>query len=220
MYATRFQQRPDIAPDVVHFTKGESVAAAFLILKKILGERRLQGGLGFIRSPSRCVCFTEAPLTHLCEVFRWSSPDGLRYKPFGIVVSKRWLFERGGRPVIYQTEAEYDELPEGLGYRHVRYEPASDPVIDFTWEREWRIRTESLELEPSVVRVVVPSSEFYDDLLRDHNDAQDSLVQQYAQAVGAQQAEMYRDPFPWTMINLEELRPDWHFNQDRSPDSR
>jgi hypothetical protein len=54
--------------------------------------------------------------------------------------------------VIYQTDPERASLPQGLQWRHVRYEP---PNIDFTWEREWRICTDILPLEPQATLVVV-----------------------------------------------------------------
>jgi hypothetical protein len=78
---------------------------------------------------------------------------GMRYKPFGVMVDKAWLFDRGGRPVIYRPDAEYSLLHETQRFRHVRYEPGS---VDFTWEREWRLRADELELDPSVTTLVVP----------------------------------------------------------------
>jgi hypothetical protein len=79
----------------------------------------------------------------------------MRYAPLGVMVDKRWLYERGGRPVIYQSHAEFDELPESKQHLHVRYEP--DQGIDYSWEREWRIKTDSLELDPEQTTIVVPS---------------------------------------------------------------
>jgi hypothetical protein len=214
MTAPRFQDRPDITPDVVHFTKGDSVGEAFAVLQKILSERQLLGGIGFIRGQIPCVCFTEAPLEQLCEIFWWTAHDRLRYKPFGILASKRWLFEKGGRPVVYQSDAEFNLLPDELKHRHVRYEPTGDPPVDFTWEREWRVKTHSLPLDPNAVRVIVPSSEFATELIKTHNRQQDTDVQAYSMILGDQLAEMHRQPFPWTIIDLDDLRPDWHFDFD------
>lgn len=58
--------------------------------------------------------------------------------------------------MIYQGEDEFDALPESHRWRHVRYEPDRDPPIVFTWEREWRIRTEALVLPLGVARLVLP----------------------------------------------------------------
>ena len=57
-------------------------------------------------------CFSEAPLSKLAQILANPSAHGMRYKPFGVMVSKSWLFERAGRPVIYQPESEFDLLHE------------------------------------------------------------------------------------------------------------
>lgn len=44
-----------------------------------------------------------------------------------------------------------------MRYRHVRYEP--DRGIDHTWEREWRIRTDELILDPKQTLVVIPTAD-------------------------------------------------------------
>jgi len=72
------------------------------------------------------------------------------------LVTKEWIFKEGGRPVIYQTDEEFNELPETHRWRHVRYDPLSDPPIDFTWEREWRINCEELHFDSDVASIVVP----------------------------------------------------------------
>ena len=108
--------RSDLSPSLIHFTKGETSAEAFGRLRKILTERRLLGGNGHIKGGYKCVCFSEAPLAVLTEKFYQ------RYSSFGIMVSKEWLFARGGRPVIYQTEQKFGDLPESHRWRHVLYE--------------------------------------------------------------------------------------------------
>jgi len=134
--------RADISPYLVHFTSGTTYEDAFTRLRKILADRSLIAGSRFIKGNYRCVCFSEAPLTSLT--------DGLvnqdyysRYSPFAIMISKHWLFAQGGRPVIYQSAEEYYPLPDSHRWRHVLYEPSdSTKSIDFTWEREWRIKCE------------------------------------------------------------------------------
>jgi hypothetical protein len=130
-------------------------------LENILLERRLVGSNAYIRGGHRCVCFTEAPISEVVSLFRLSelaAEGGLRpkYEPYGVAVTKEWLFARGGRPAIYQSDAEYELLPEAIRYRHVRYDPTAG--IDFTWEREWRLCADELQLEPQHTLVVVPSS--------------------------------------------------------------
>jgi hypothetical protein len=70
------------------------------------------------------------------------------------MVSKSWLFACGGRPVIYQPDADYDLLHDSHKFRHVRYEPDS---ADFTWEREWRILVDELPLIADEATAVVPT---------------------------------------------------------------
>lgn len=41
-------------------------------------------------------------------------------------------------------------------YRFVPYDPLNG--IDYTWEREWRIKTDSLTLDPNNTLVVVPTA--------------------------------------------------------------
>lgn len=132
------------------------------VLKKILTEGKLQGSSGFIRGNHRCVCFTESPITELAALFSLARiaedpTHQTQYQPYGIAVKKDWLFSRGGRPVIYQSDAEYATLPTGLQYRHVRYEP--DNEIDFSWEREWRIQTNELIITPENALIVVPTAD-------------------------------------------------------------
>ena len=128
-----------------------------------MAEGRLRGGSGNVRGGFEVVCFSEAPVEILARMFR-DAPD-VRYRPFGVMVPKTWLFAEGGRPVIYEPESEYDPLPEDLKYRHVRLQMPGDEK-DFTFEREWRIRTPSLELDPASCTLIVPDRD-WDYRLRD-----------------------------------------------------
>lgn len=149
--------RDDVSNKLVHLVKGNSFPEAYDIFNGILNESLFRGGNGCIRGGFKCVCFSETPISKLGYILSNPMAHGMRYKPFGFMVDKSWLFEKGGRPVIYQSNDEYDALPELLKYRHVTYEP-NDPQkpIDFTWEREWRIHTEKLPFLPEEVTVVFP----------------------------------------------------------------
>lgn len=131
--------------------------SAFSVLGEILKGGKLKGGTGYIKGSHRCVCFTESPISELASLFylNQSMKQSGRYEPYGIAVPKDWLFSQGGRPVIYQHEAEYDQLPEPMKFRHVTYIP---PNTDFTWEREWRIKKDELTLDLNQTLVVVPSA--------------------------------------------------------------
>jgi len=107
-----------------------------------------------IKGSQPCVCFSEAPLSALQDGLIHPAKFKQKYAPFGFMVRKDWLFEQGGRPVIYQSDSEFHLLPESMQWRHVRYEP---PKIDFTWEREWRIKREELPIDPDDVKLVFPN---------------------------------------------------------------
>jgi hypothetical protein len=59
-----------------------------------------------------------------------------RYSPFGIMVSKQWLFAQGGRPVIYQSAEEYQLLTENHRWRHVLYETSIQRLLILSYVRE------------------------------------------------------------------------------------
>jgi len=145
--------------------------SAFSVLEKIITEGKLEGSSSNIRGGFKCICFTESPISELASLFSLvniaeSENEKTRYEPFGIAIRKEWLFSKGGRPVIYQSESEFELLSDELKYRHVRYEP--NHGIDFTWEREWRIKAESLILDPKETLVVVPDAETAFDLAYGH----------------------------------------------------
>jgi hypothetical protein len=109
---------------------------------------------------------------------------------------KKWIFKKGGRPVIYQSDGEFQELPDRMKWRHARYEPHGNPPIDFTWEREWRINSE-LEFGPDTGAIVVPDVKWVERLVQEHEAQQDYQVLQYSTIMDEGLAEMYRDQFPW-----------------------
>ena len=47
-------------------------------------------------------------------------------------------------------------MPEEMKHRHVRFELSKDSTIDFTWEREWRVKTDTLKITPKDVTIVTP----------------------------------------------------------------
>ncbi len=167
--------RPDISPYLIHFTKGKnnpkSENEAFDVLKKIISERKILANEGLIRGSTPCVCFTEAPLDSLKSGFV-SHHNYSNYSSFGIRFKKEWLFSGGGRPVIYQPESEFANLPDSLKWRHMRYEPTSTPPIDFTWEREWRIPC-NIDFNPDVASIIVPNSVWAEQLRGDHDAERD-----------------------------------------------
>ena len=116
--------------------------SAFDVLKEILssGIVRGSGNAGYVKGTRPAVCFSEIPLAAMHQFAR--PPDDpfepatkARYRFYGIAISKRALFEAGGRPVIYLPDAEGHWIPPEEKWRQVRYEHGK---VDFTHEREWR----------------------------------------------------------------------------------
>ena len=135
--------------------------SAGAVLTKILSEGRLCGTSEWSNGED-CVCFTESPIQELNAVFSLANlaateAERPRYEPYGIAVTKEWLFCQGGRPVIYDDPGSLADLPERIKYRFVPYDPGEG--LDYTWEREWRVPTKSLVLDPNHTLVVVPSAD-------------------------------------------------------------
>ena len=108
------------------------------------------------------MCFTEAPIHEFNRIFALvdlaaSEDQRPRYEPYGVAVSKEWLFVHGGRQAIYDHPEAIEQYPESQRYRFVPYDP--ERGLDTTWEREWRIRTDALELDPKQTLVVVPTAD-------------------------------------------------------------
>jgi hypothetical protein len=147
-------------------TKGANDSEAVTTLIKILKDRTLLGGSGLIKGSYKCVCFCETPLSHLAFVLANRDGANFKYRAFGVMFSKEFIYKMGGRPVIYGEEKQFDDLPEAFRYRHVLYDPffrypsGITKSIDLTWEREWRLKTEKLNFSPKDVTIVCPSRAF------------------------------------------------------------
>lgn len=159
-----FTRKPAEQSVEVRFGQGRAMSmsgSASAVLRKILYEGGLKGTSGWSHGQP-CVCFTEAPIQEFNSVFSLveiaaSEKERPRYEPYGIGVSKKWLFAQGGRPVIYDHQDAFDSIPEDQRFRFVLYDPGKG--VDFTWEREWRIKTDYLRLDPREALVVVPTSD-------------------------------------------------------------
>lgn len=196
--------RKDISPFLIHFTKGDDLNDAFGNLLSIIDSQIIFGSNGMIKGDYNCVCFSESPIE--------SIPNGLinadnysKYSPFGILVPKEWLFYQGGRPVIYQTSEEYEQLSENNKWRHVTYNPTTNPPIDFSWEREWRIKTNELYVDPMYCSIVVPDGSWAESIISRHEEEQDWEVRKYKLIFNDDiLAEMHREIFRWNIFLLNE----------------
>jgi hypothetical protein len=190
--------RDDLSDRLVHLTRGEPTLVAAGTFLSIVEQRVLRGGDGFIKGGYRCVCFSEAPISKIAHLLAASQEGEIRYKPFGVMVDKAWLFARGGRPVIYQPDVEFGLLHESQRYRHVRYDP---PGVDFTWEREWRVCADELPLDPAAVTLVVPTRAWERWFQRQHEAARGRFAFLTGGFGGGA-------PFPWHFVVLEDIGVD------------
>lgn len=193
--------RSDISEKLIHFTRGATYEDALECLLTIVGEGRLIGGNDMIRGGYRCVCFTEAPLPALAGGFV-NANSFSRYSPFGLMFDKTWVYAHGGRPVIYQPDGDFNALPEGMRWRHVRYDPLGTPPIDFTWEREWRIPVDNLTFSPADAALIVANEEWEAFVLDIWNSQQDLEIEAYSTIFEQTIAEQMRDSFPWRIVRL------------------
>src|SRR5437773_8569908 len=113
-----FYERPDLTPYLVHLTKNtkqEDHFSAFENLVNILQEGKVRGSKsnkGFIKGPNRAACFMDVPFAALKYVLnpRDSNPENPRYEPYGIVVTKKYAYRHGCRPVLYLSDKETKDL--------------------------------------------------------------------------------------------------------------
>ncbi len=192
----RQMPRADLSKDLIHWIRAEGNDDAFEVLRSIVREQRLMGGDGHIRGGYRCVCFTEAPDSTFHQVIG-------RYRPFGIEVSKQWAYSEGGRPVIYQPEEEYEQLPESHRWRHVRYELDAEPPIDFSWEREWRIQTDELGLPPGEARIILPHEDWAEALEGEHFAEEEHRIDMFASVYGEEYRMLSLDPFVYSISIID-----------------
>ena len=189
--------RSDLSDWLIHCTQPTDVLSAFDVLRKILQEASLIGSNQYIKAQCKCVCFSESPLTKIKSLITYCDTHqcSLRYAPYGIAVKKEWLFEQGGRPVIYQTDNEFSITSDEHKYRHMRYDPAKN--FDFSWEREWRVNCDQLLLQPEITTVFVKSRDDIRLLLEEYYGHQSSWS-----LVGV---PFNIDIYPWGLISLDEI---------------
>lgn len=128
--------REDLSDYLFHFTKGKY---AFETLKIILNE-------GILKDVNKrgYLCFTEAPVTALFNMFQiFERCKNPMYAPYGIGIKKNLLYNDGCRPVIYGTIEDFGTFPKHLYWRCEEYKPDEK---DYSWLREWRLKIKEFKL--------------------------------------------------------------------------
>lgn len=170
-WTKRFKYRVDLSSRVTHLTKGGTDDEAFDNLINILKERRIRGSntsSSFINGKIPAVCLQEAPLIAIAENLQYEEKlrkeenHKIRYLGFGIIFQKHFIYQKNGRPVIYDdTNQAKEYLPESERWRIVRLDLSDKKhIIDWTHEREWRV-PEELLFDYSQCEIIVPSSKYY-----------------------------------------------------------
>lgn len=168
----RVQRRHDITTRLTHLTRANGDECAFYVLNKILKEKCIYGSTtdtGYIVGPDSAVCFQDIPLLGIAEniiyenkLCRETGRINKRYEPFGIRVNKQHAFRRGAREVIYGKTYELKSiLPETEWWRIVNHNLDDiNKIIDWTHEREWRIKG-NYTFEFTDIDVIVKDSNYY-----------------------------------------------------------
>lgn len=133
--------------------------SAYKVFVIILWDEILKHGDPVKTGGEPCICFTESP-----EYFMHR--DKSKYQPFGFKYSKKKIFERGGRAVVYSPDYEKNLMDSSMLWRYMRHDPLAitdrTPYgVDFTWEREWRLPSVEIEVLESL-KIIVPNQEYFD----------------------------------------------------------
>lgn len=165
----RIIHRNDISSRITHLTNGDSPDDAFQKLMKILVDKKLIGGLGYINGNTPVVCLQEAPLSSIGEnlIFERLLREGNksnkhRYRAFGLRFSKPYIYKNGGRPVIYENAKQLKNIIPNSQYWRVVDFQLSDIInyVDWSHEREWRVKNQ-LSFEYDDIEIIVPSKAYY-----------------------------------------------------------
>jgi hypothetical protein len=149
----RAAQAPGAAAMLTHFTRASRTASAMDNLISILERGVIRGGRRMVRGGAPAVCMFDVPLGELRRIL--VRQNRRRYEPFGIAIDRRYAFGCGARPVIYLPWREARELvPPAEHWRVVGLELDRGPSVDWTHEREWRLRGD-LALEPRACAALV-----------------------------------------------------------------
>lgn len=192
-WVNRISKRMDITSMLTHLTrpqekfkdiKDESKINLESVknLIKILKDKTLYGSStesGFIVGNRKAVCFQDAPLYGIIQNVeneinnrKNSTNNKIRYSGNGLLFSKFYIYERNGRPVIYdKTEEVKSYLPENQYWRIVNFQLTVTPpkTIDWTHEREWRVPGD-LEIDYDRTHVVLYDKDAYDYFIKNCDD--------------------------------------------------
>lgn len=180
-WVNRIAQRSDLSTGLVHLTRSSVIDDKeynpLEIIIKILREKTLiasSPSSGFICGDKGALCFQESPLYSLSQnlyteqQYRKQNSDAkIRYNPIGIMFDKQYIYQTGGRPVIYDdTQTAKTYLKPDEWWRIVRFDLSdSTNVIDWTHEREWRIAGD-FYFDPSKATIILSNQRAYREFIK------------------------------------------------------
>lgn len=182
-WRNRYSERTDLTTGLVHLTRSPDNESVAKLMFKILSEQTLVGSTtekGFIVGKNSAVCFQDAPLSSVCQN-TWfeqklrenGTTSKTRYHPCGFMFSKQIVYQNGGRPVIYdKTEDAKKYLPEEQWWRIVNFDLSNmDSIVDWTHEREWRVKGD-FKFEVNQVSLLFTKSSTYKKFIEicDHQE--------------------------------------------------
>lgn len=175
--------RSDFTCRVTHLTRRTDDKTTFDVLCDILDSKTILGSdyNGYVRHGNIAVCFQDIPLHSLTENIRYeerqrclSAQDDktkFRYEAFGLRFNKGQLFAKGGRPAIYGTEDELNNMPENEQWRCVQFDLSnSKNIVDWTHEREWRVKG-NMHFEYSEIEVIVGNERYYKEFINRYSNS-------------------------------------------------
>ena len=169
-WLNRMKSRNDMSSRLIHLTRGKNDDEAFENLWKILIDKKIKGSGsdGYVIGATKAVCLQELPLTAIVEnlLYEDSLNDKIRYSPFGIRLSKPFVYKKGGRPVIYENSTLMKNyLPESEYWRIVNLNLTDkESCMDWTHEREWRV-PDKLRFSYGCIEVIVKNGKYYRKLV-------------------------------------------------------
>jgi len=152
--------RNDLSDYLFHFTKREDGKQT---LEKILGDEKL-----IASEKSKYICFTEAPLHSMTDMFNhFSQYKNPMYAPYGVAILKEDIYDLGGRHVIYGPNSDLEFIDSTIHWRFEEYDPTTK---DFTWLREWRVREDFIELDAARIFVITKLIQEEDDMSKEEGE--------------------------------------------------
>lgn len=182
----REAMRSDLTAFLTHLTRGGDKDDAYDSLWSILDDKKLKASEQ-VSEAENVVCFQDVPIRSIGENIRYEqnlrehrNMPKIRYSPFGIRVEKRIAFIRGARPVVYEKHDDYKKVLQPQYYwRYVAIDyDKSGTYVDWTHEREWRIKGD-YEFEYESIIVVLPSKSYYSRFVADCNKRDNTMLSRF-----------------------------------------